>query len=291
VAAQLDGSTACYGVDVDSTFLSGEVVLRYQAPCIWRCSTQTKQLFSWTAFQYHTNLVNKACCGSGARSEADDVMLTNELPSLHSPRRYTFEAGDPLPGTYPINNGKTVVVFRREAGVARVYSAESHISFNVNDNKFPDAVDSAPTRDVKNYLKRSTQWSAGVDSAGHILAASMGGSNDDKKNFFIQLASINSGPFNIFETDIKDCLRVNRGYSVKYVMLFHYLSSDDIRPSSYSAEATFYIGPASSAGFSNRYPVVNHVGVDGGWRPQGCPNIKLANIGAGDHHMDRLFFN
>jgi len=290
VAAQLDGSTACYGVDVDSTFLSGEVVLRYKAPCIWRCSTKTKQLFSWTAFRYRTNLVKKSCCGSGARGEADDVMMTNELPSLHYQRTYTFQDGDPVPGTHPINNGKTMVVWKKENGVARVKSAETHVSFNAKQGRITDAVKSDPSEDVKAYLKRSDQRTAAY-SAGHILAASLGGSNIDKYNFFIQLEPDNRGSFNTFEEDIARCLTANHFYSVKYVMLFEYDPDDDIKPRYYTAQAAFYIGPADAEDFPNRFLLAQTQGFDKGWRPLGCPYINLANIGIGKFHMSRTWSN
>lgn len=173
-------------------------------------------------------------------------------------------------------------------GVAKTYrvtNAESEIHYDAGIGRFPDAVTSNPSAGVINYLKRSTSFIAGMDSAGHILAASMGGSNSQKENFFIQRQAENRGLFNQFETNIKDCLIANSSYNARFTVVFDYnIGNNDIKPDSYIARVVFFIKTAASEILVPR----NALDL---FRPQQCPMIKQNFIALGAEHMEYQFPN
>lgn len=271
IAANLDGSTSCYSVGLDATFLQGNVELSYD--CIFGLCGDTLPLFSWPGYEYKQVLIADGCCGSGSRYLVD----VEELPTVS--RSYKYVAGDPVVGTKKVNYGKSIVRVSRSGvtpkWVPRITWMYSEL--RTSGGYILHADSTHPSSAVRKYLARETLRRS-TDQAGHIVAATLGGSNYDKENFFLQPGSINTGSYKSFEYWVKNCLLQNPTYRAEHIVVFRYGNPLTIRPKGYSVSVTFYDGPIKNKVVVPRAAAGSKV-VDG------CPRIRTLFLARGKVHM------
>jgi len=254
IAATLDGSSSCYSIGLDSSFLTGEVSLNYDiALCFVDCSDSIP-IFTWQGYEYKTILSAAGCCGGSSRA----IEGGHSMSERTYIRAGTGSNSDPVAGTFKINGfskrpqWKTTVTFKNSAppkkgGVPRVVKAVSTI--RTKNKRILDSKSTNPTKSVRDYLKRDSNYRTGSDNAGHILAATLGGSNTDKRNFFAQHGTVNKGAFRVFEGNIKQCLLQNTNLYAVVTMKFSYNFAlyDTIRPNSYEIKVTFKTNAGATA--------------------------------------------
>eukprot|EP00026_Physarum_polycephalum_P000122 Phypoly_transcript_00122.p1 GENE.Phypoly_transcript_00122~~Phypoly_transcript_00122.p1 ORF type:complete len:1299 (+),score=171.04 Phypoly_transcript_00122:2707-6603(+) len=273
VAAQLDGSTSCYSVGLESEFLSGSVTLSANFRlCLFNCH-KSYSLFEWKGFSYNTNLLASGCdCSAeddGSTFVLDDLEFTNDtdIPLVRIPRAYEK--------VEYVLDGREYNDYRRPLTVAAIIYPR-----NVNARK------SKPTTKVTDVMKEvldknlDIQGLDGPFNSGHIIAASLGGSNGRVANFFVQLRAINGGGYKNIETGIADCLkkRINTSYRAKMDIFFTYANGITQIPNTYTIKVRFELWRSRE----NVWKLVPH---QNGY-PQNCYNAFSATYMAeGEAHI------
>jgi len=187
--------------------------------------------------------------GAGAGG-ADPVPGGGSAGGGSNPSRTAAHARNPLPAgsipagqssrTFNINNGLTSITWESVNGVERPTMAISFIGGCTVANGCPNGVPTNVHSSVSTALRGTGEYITPQFNAGHILAATLGGSNDDIRNFFIQDAAQNQNEWaNGFERQLRNCLQTNPAYWASITVAFEYDGPKQYTPSNYAATAEF----------------------------------------------------